>query len=675
MSARQTKRGAARKKATTNHLERKRANLQAKLKATPANAKKKTLSRSTRAASRIEKSVQWFVKNYLEEQEKWAETLEEALGKINSFRAFTYDGENNKIIAFEVQRLKKEPDKPLLVSVYECMTWEEFQEKWTTGKTKEIKTLESQKLALTDSTDKILDPAYVETLGVEDRRKLALQRSEDGKALITSITRNVNYLPQTLMADKYSFVVAKNHFRCREVCRRCGKPQAPRPVTDSGPMSLDEDDGQTGDEGGLPEGSKTFQDYRLTDPLVRDLWLAYKASLELSEKLETLRTQIAHPWVQGPSFEFREIQDAEAGVSFCEIKRKGLCLRVPTLTRTKESITLAFPSKNLTLMGYPNTSGHRSYSVRQWMWNQARWAVSETIQHTDEPKLVDYATVHFDDSFWNIGGRNADNDVVNIVQGWKYFTSERKFIDWDAENQELEYPVDMHAAAIVGNKLIVTGGRDQKENSVAHTQHFKFAYRNVGKNTKTIPAVVRDKPHHSTLQQARSRHASVVWKNQVFVVGGVQELNNQKPRYWGSLEVLEHQAWRLQYEEMFTARAEFAAVVFGDKLYVMGGYNSENGILNSVESYDFKQKFWDQEPKMNFGRRGGRAVVWNGRIFVFGGHRIGDPFDDGNVVHTVESFRPGDGEWIQEKQYYFHNQNTEICVASLGLEERYLAYE
>ena len=673
MSARQTKRGAA-------YWEGKRSSLRQTLKATPANVKKKRPSPS-RGTDEIKALLQEFCKDYLEDQREWATKLDTQMNGTNSSRFYTYDIKREKIYAFGVQRKEEEEHEDhFLVEVYEGMTWEKFQEEWAKEKTKENETLSSQRLDLRESTQNLLNPAYLHTLQPEGIREHAVQREGKRNTLISNVSRNDHYLTLTHRAPKYSFAVAKNHARCREMCTQCGRPKAPWPVTDSRPMSLDDDEEEQGGGEGekVSEENRTFQDYRgAGDPLVELLQKIYTTQLDFSQRLQNLKDNIKHPSAKLPPFTFSKIQNEEDNISFYEIKTQGLCLRVPTLTRMDETIDLAFPLKSLTLIGYPKgETGDRSYYVRQWMWNQARWAVRKTIQYNEEPEVVDNATVHFDHGFWNIGGRDASGKVLETIEGCKYLEPEKGIQMWDEEKVNLAYPVYMHAAAILKDKLIVTGGRDQKGKSVAHTQHFEFTYK-----TTTTPAVVTVTPHILTLNEARSRHASVVRNNRVYVVGGVQEWdNNQKARYLGSLEVMENQAWRLlqgsRQKTMYTARAEFAAVVFRDKLYVMGGYNAEDGILESVESYNFKEEFWRQEPDMNFGRRGGRAVVWNGRIFVFGGHQDENTLTHEHVVHTVESFRPGEGgKWKQEDYYYFWGDRAQICVTCVAHEERYLAYE
>ena len=46
-------------------------------------------------------------------------------------------------------------------------------------------------------------------------------------------------------------------------------------------------------------------------------------------------------------------------------------------------------------------------------------------------------------------------------------------------------------------------------------------------------------------------------------------------------------------------RSECAAVISGNKVFVMGGYNKEQGCLSSVECFDLDNLVWYELPFMN----------------------------------------------------------------------------
>lgn len=89
-----------------------------------------------------------------------------------------------------------------------------------------------------------------------------------------------------------------------------------------------------------------------------------------------------------------------------------------------------------------------------------------------------------------------------------------------------------------------------------------------------------------------------------------------------------------------------AAVVFGDALYAIGGYDKDQGeesnlvhVLRGTSTSCCKWALTSS--RINVARSGHAAVVFNGKIFIAGGR----PAGDGDCVRSVESFDPCTGEW------------------------------
>ena len=75
--------------------------------------------------------------------------------------------------------------------------------------------------------------------------------------------------------------------------------------------------------------------------------------------------------------------------------------------------------------------------------------------------------------------------------------------------------------------------------------------------------------------------------------------------------------------EMINARYAHCAIQLNKVLYVIGGrqYGSdENGLLSACEAYDFASKKWKQIPSMQFPRAAASVVLYGEHIYVFGGY-------------------------------------------------------
>ena len=70
---------------------------------------------------------------------------------------------------------------------------------------------------------------------------------------------------------------------------------------------------------------------------------------------------------------------------------------------------------------------------------------------------------------------------------------------------------------------------------------------------------------------------------------------------------------------MLAERCGFGATVVGNKIYVVGGFNNEHGVLNAGEVYDPMKQSWSLLPFMKEKRDGCAATTMNGKIYVVGG--------------------------------------------------------
>ena len=84
-----------------------------------------------------------------------------------------------------------------------------------------------------------------------------------------------------------------------------------------------------------------------------------------------------------------------------------------------------------------------------------------------------------------------------------------------------------------------------------------------------------------------------------------------------------------------TARCFLAVAVLGDKLYAIGGLNSQGQNLSSVECLDLSvpNSQWTTVAPMSTPRAGMGAVVTGGKIYIAGGHGSS----------SIECFDPSDG--------------------------------
>ena len=147
----------------------------------------------------------------------------------------------------------------------------------------------------------------------------------------------------------------------------------------------------------------------------------------------------------------------------------------------------------------------------------------------------------------------------------------------------------------------------------------------------------------------RRYHAGAAWNGKIYVVGGVT------PRPDSELgvalmasDVLEEfdpaagAVRQLAPIPLATARA--GAAVVGDRLYVVGGADSETGArARAVQIYDFQKNAWSRGADLPLGREG-NVFEHDGKIYAPGG------FDGAEAMRDFWVYDPAQDEWRELPQ-------------------------
>jgi N-acetylneuraminic acid mutarotase len=123
------------------------------------------------------------------------------------------------------------------------------------------------------------------------------------------------------------------------------------------------------------------------------------------------------------------------------------------------------------------------------------------------------------------------------------------------------------------------------------------------------------------MSSVRSHMGAVAYQGRIYVFGGGGEA-------FKSLNLLEiydplADTWSAGCP-MPTTRSGVVAVALDDRIYVMGGgYKKPDGTFNfltTVEIYDPGTDTWEKGPDLLMRHDAPAATVWDGRIYLFGGH-------------------------------------------------------
>jgi len=122
---------------------------------------------------------------------------------------------------------------------------------------------------------------------------------------------------------------------------------------------------------------------------------------------------------------------------------------------------------------------------------------------------------------------------------------------------------------------------------------------------------------------ARFGHCAVVYQDKIWIIGGKNEHNITL----SSIDCfnLQTEQWESHIADLLHPRFNAAAAVYQDTIFVIGGRNDYQR-LSSVEYYDPISEQWKEFAPLNYPREGMTAVAFEGKLYVIGGISRMDPF-------------------------------------------------
>jgi N-acetylneuraminic acid mutarotase len=119
------------------------------------------------------------------------------------------------------------------------------------------------------------------------------------------------------------------------------------------------------------------------------------------------------------------------------------------------------------------------------------------------------------------------------------------------------------------------------------------------------------------------------------------------------------QGWQTG-ESMPRPRTGICAVVFDDRIYVLGGRTASGQIVDIVECYDpFSDRWIAGLPELRDERENGAAVVLNNRIYALGGRDA-----EGELLNKVEYYNRTENKWEGSENLEFHREGLSAVVGA-----------
>jgi N-acetylneuraminic acid mutarotase len=167
------------------------------------------------------------------------------------------------------------------------------------------------------------------------------------------------------------------------------------------------------------------------------------------------------------------------------------------------------------------------------------------------------------------------------------------------------------------------------------------------------------------MNSARSYHTVTRWKNQLYVMGGINAgVTFSSVEHYDP--VSSHWTYRA---DMLVERKAHAMGVLNGKIYVLGGMDKHHHILNSVESYQPETDRWSDVTSMRKHRCYYGAAVLKNRIYAVGGRTDKEKF----ITASVECYDFLLDRWIDVAPMNQRRCGQIYAVGGSNAKERTLA--
>ena len=203
------------------------------------------------------------------------------------------------------------------------------------------------------------------------------------------------------------------------------------------------------------------------------------------------------------------------------------------------------------------------------------------------------ASVVFKDKIWILGGWAGGSDLDGLNDVW----CSSDGVHWSEATSNAEWSGRFgHAAVVFKNKIWILGPNDvwNSEDGI----HWK----KVVSNPEWAP---------------RKRHTAVVFQDKIWIIGGLASgewlndvWNSEDGIHW--TQVVSNAPW--------SGRASHSSVVFKDKIWVMGGWIGDAGNPSNDVWFSIDGKNWEKAPSPGWEPRSEFvALVYKDKMCIIGG--------------------------------------------------------
>ncbi len=268
-----------------------------------------------------------------------------------------------------------------------------------------------------------------------------------------------------------------------------------------------------------------------------------------------------------------------------------------------------------------------------------RYNPSTNTWDTNVPRMrearTNAAVVIYQGDLYVLGGRDDSGEVLKDVE--YYDVSANQWRSFDSMEEEREGLT----AVVLGGALYAVGGSNESGSILSSVEYFDS-----------------DDDHWEEsefweLDQPRASFVSEVVGGAAYSIGGFNSL--------GPLSLVQRyvlNSGTTNLASLSPARGGLASAVLPDGIYVMGGRNSSNQVLSTVNRFLPSANQWQSVASMGTPRENASAAAADGAVYVFGGRTSG-----GSVTGTVEGFGVSGGGGPPEPTNDVVSTNEDVSVS------------
>lgn len=268
-----------------------------------------------------------------------------------------------------------------------------------------------------------------------------------------------------------------------------------------------------------------------------------------------------------------------------------------------------------------------------WVQKYNTWENSWSIDSMSIPRFGLVTEKYYDFAYF-FGGIQNESNSISGIERWKETFTDKAIFAFD-----LNFNRNFSTGHIIGDKLYIIGG-----NPLQGTSSTKLPYIVEYDLLQSIITFQTDSLFN--LGDLPEQQMSEVVGNDIYIFGGVVNGISQDIYKFNIIDHLYQKLDIKLLEPRAGGRAVFSTD--GDKIFIIGGYNENLEVLNSVEIFSvYGDQYYIMEgPPINNGRYNFMSASANGNIYLFGGYD-----SNKNVVKSVEMLYDGATTFVDESNF------------------------